>query len=90
MSANPLPEEVLRCTTKLLSSLELSFQLRLMLLDETVVASKSLGENGTVGAGVLSLLPQEATNTIKLIKTSFRVINESVFTADPYLARNLR
>ena len=50
MVAKPLPEVVLRCTTKLVSSLELSDQLRLILLDDVTFATKPVGSTGTVVA----------------------------------------
>ena len=51
MVVNPLPEVVLRCTTKLVSSLELSLQLRLILLDEVVVKIKPEGAVGIMTGG---------------------------------------
>ena len=47
ISVKPLPEARLRCTTKLVSSFALSFQLRLTLLEESAVADKPVGALGT-------------------------------------------
>ena len=48
MVANPLPVVVLRCTTKLVSLLELSVQVRLILLDDVAVAPKPVGAIGAL------------------------------------------
>ena len=50
MSVKVPPEVVLRCTTKPVSSLELSDQLRLILADDNVVALNPEGSAGTIVA----------------------------------------
>ena len=46
MVANPLLDVVLRCTTKLVSFVALSVQVRLILLEDVAVAPKPLGAIG--------------------------------------------
>ena len=58
MVVKPLPDVVLRCTRKLDSALELSVQVRLMLLDEVAVAPNPVGAVGGVGAGEPSVVAE--------------------------------
>ena len=58
---------MLRCTTKLVSLLAVSVQLKLILLDDPAIAVKPVGAFGVVTeAGDVSLpLPQDVTNIVK-------------------------
>ena len=64
MLAKPLPDVVLRCTTKLVSSLELSDQLRSILLDDVAVATKLVG-----AIGVVAVVPPHPVGLLRVAET---------------------
>lgn len=67
------PEVVLRCTTKLVSSLELSVQFRLILLDDVAVAPKPVGAVGGV-VGSESGVPSPPPQADSAVKSSTEMV----------------